>query len=89
MTDNENGVYTYNITLFSLKMKEILLFTIIQIGLGSSLMTQMVRNLPAMKETRVPSLSQEDPLEKGMATHSSILAWRILWTEGPGRVRLD
>ena len=89
MTDNENGVYTYNITLFSLKMKEILLFTIIQIGLGSSLMTQMVRNLPAMKETRVPSLSQEDPLEKGMATHSSILAWRIPWTEDPGRVRLD
>ena len=89
MTDNENGVYTYNITLFSLKMKEILLFTIIQIGLGSSLMAQMVKNLPAMQETRVPSLSQEDPLEKGMATHSSILAWRIPWTEDPGRVRLD
>ena len=49
----------------------------------------MVKNLPAMQETRVPSLSQEDPLEKGMATHSSILAWRIPWTEDPGRVRLD
>ena len=40
-------------------------------------MTQTVRNLPAMQETRVGSLGQEDPLEKGMATHSSILAWRI------------
>ena len=39
---------------------------------------------PVMWETQVPSLGQEDPLEKGMATHSSILAWRILWTEEPG-----
>ena len=39
----------------------------------------MVKNLPAMQETRVQSLSREDPLEKGMATHSSILAWRIPW----------
>ena len=44
----------------------------------------MVKNLPAMLETLVQSLGQEDPLEKGMATHSSILAWRIPWTEGPG-----
>ena len=44
----------------------------------------MVKNLPAMHETWVRSLSQEDPLEKGMATHSSILAWRIPWTEEPG-----
>ena len=44
----------------------------------------MVRNLPAMWETRVRSLGQEDPLEKGMAIHSSILAWRIPWTEEPG-----
>ena len=43
-----------------------------------------VKNLPAMQETRVRSLSQEDPLEKGMATHSSILAWRIPWTKEPG-----
>ena len=42
---------------------------------------QMVKYLPAMKETKVRSLSWEDPLEKGMATHSSILAWRISWTE--------
>ena len=47
-------------------------------------MAQTVKNLPAMQETRVRSLSQEDPLEKRMATHSSILAWRISWTEVPG-----
>ena len=47
-------------------------------------MAQTVKNLPAMQETRVQSLSREDPLEKGMATHSSILAWRIPWTEEPG-----
>ena len=41
-------------------------------------MTQTVKNLPAMQETQVRSLGQEDPLEKGMATHASILAWRIL-----------
>ena len=44
----------------------------------------MVKNLPAMQETRVWSLRQEDPLEKGMATHSSILAWRVPRTEEPG-----
>ena len=41
----------------------------------------MVKNLPAMQETWVQSLGQKDPLEKGMATHSSVLAWRITWTE--------
>ena len=45
---------------------------------------QMVKNLPAMQETQVRSLGQEDPLEKGMAIHFSILAWRIPWTEKPG-----
>ena len=44
-------------------------------------MAQTVKNLPATWETLVPSLGQEDPLEKGMATHFSILAWRIPWTE--------
>ena len=44
----------------------------------------MVKNLPAMQETWVRSLGREDPLEKGMATHSSILGWRIPWTEKPG-----
>ena len=47
-------------------------------------MPQMVKNLPAMQETRVRSLGQEDPLEKGMATHSNSLAWRIPRTEKPG-----
>ena len=47
-------------------------------------MAQMVKNLPAIQENRVQSLSQEDTLEKGMSTYSSILAWRIPWTEGPG-----
>ena len=47
-------------------------------------MAQMVKNLPAMQVTQVQSLSWEDPLEKGMATHSSILAWRIPLTEEPG-----
>jgi len=45
---------------------------------------QLVKNLPAMQETWVRSLGWEDPLEEGMATHSSILAWRIPWTEEPG-----
>ena len=53
----------------------------------ASLVAQMVKNLPAMQElqeTQVRSLSQEDPLEEGMATHSSIIAWRFPWTEEPG-----
>ena len=52
-----------------------------------SLVAQMVKNLPAMQETQVQSLCQEDPLEKGMATHSNILAWRIPWTEEPSRLQ--
>ena len=50
----------------------------------ASLVTQTVKNLAAVQETQVPSLGQEDPLEKGMAPHSSILAWGITWTEEPG-----
>ena len=50
-------------------------------GKGASLLAQMVKRLPTMWETWVPSLGHEDPLEKEMATRSSILAWRILWTE--------
>ena len=49
----------------------------------ASLVAQSIKNLPAMQETQVQSLGWEDPLEKGMATHSSILAWRIPWTEEP------
>ena len=52
--------------------------------LGASLVAQLVKNLPAMQKTWVQSLGQEDPLEKGMATHSSIVACRIPWTEEPG-----
>ena len=60
-------------------------------------MAQMVKCLPTMQETQVQVLGQEDPLEEGMETHSSILAWRIPWTEEPGglqskglpRVRYD
>ena len=48
----------------------------------------MVKNLPAVQETQVPSLGWEDPLEEGMATYSSILAWRIPWTEEPGGLLL-
>ncbi|MES9130246.1 hypothetical protein ABEQ10_11990, partial [Cutibacterium acnes] len=51
---------------------------------GVSLVAQRVKNPPAMQETWVQSLGWEDPLEKEMATHSSILAWRIPWTEEPG-----
>ena len=50
-------------------------------------MAQTVKRLPTMWETRVQSLGQEDPLEKEMATHSSILAWKIPWTEDPGRIQ--
>ena len=51
---------------------------------GASLLAQSVKSLPPMWETWVQSLGQEDTLEKGMANHSSILAWKILWTEKPG-----
>ena len=58
--------------------------------LGASLMTQQVKNLPAMQETQatqVQPLGQKDPLEAEMATHSSVIAWKIPWTEGPGRLQ--
>ena len=56
---------------------------------AASLVAQLVKRLPAMQETWVRSLDREDPLEKGMATHSSILAWRIPWTEEPGATQLS
>jgi len=55
--------------------------------MGASLVVQIVKNPPAMQETQVQSLSRKHPLEKGMATHSSILAWRTLWTEEFGRLQ--
>ena len=55
--------------------------------LRASLVAQLVMNFPTMWETQVQSLGQEDPPEKGMATHSSILAWRIPWTDEPGELQ--
>ena len=65
-------------------------FTIVWIkvnNMGASLVAQRLKHLPAMQETWVQSLGQEDPLEKEMATHSSILTWRIPWTEEPDRLQ--
>ena len=62
-----------------------MLLTEVQLNISrASLVAQMVKNLPAMQETKVWSLDQEDVMQKGMATHSSILAWWIPWTEEPG-----
>ena len=52
-------------------------------------MTQIVKNLPVMPETRLRSLGEEDPLEEGVAAHSSLLVWRITWTEEPGRWSIE
>ena len=60
---------------------------VLRFGLGLYVMAQTVKNLPAMQEIWVLSLGRENPLEKGMATHSSILAWRIPWTEEPGGLK--
>ena len=54
------------------------------VHVGTSLVAQNEKKLPAMQETQVRSLGPEDPLEKGMAIHSNVLAWRIPWTEKPG-----
>ena len=59
-------------------------FTSLHAPRQASLVAQTVKNLPAMQETWVQSLGWEDSLEKGVATHSSILAWRVPWTEEPG-----
>ena len=58
-----------------------------KLGVANSLVAQLVRNLPAMQETQVQSLGREDPMEKEMETHSSILAWKIPRTEEPGRLQ--
>ena len=57
---------------------------LVKIDIRASRVAQMVKNLPSMQETQVQSLGQEDPLEKGMAARSSILAWRTPWTEETG-----
>ena len=56
----------------------------LRLTIQASLVAHKVKNLPAMQKTQVLSLGWKDPLEKGMVTHSSILAWRILWTEESG-----
>ena len=58
----------------------------LRINLRASLVARMVKHLPTMQETRVQSLGWEVPLEKEMATHSSIFAWKIPWMEEPGRL---
>ena len=55
--------------------------------MGASLVAQILKHLPAVQETQVQSLGQDNPLEKEMATHSSILAWKIPWSEEPGRLQ--
>ena len=75
----EASPYTSHVTYLNQPMSPSHLFTH-----WASLMAQTVKNMPAMQETRVPSLGREDPTEKGMTTHSNILAWRIPWTKEPG-----
>ena len=69
------------------KTKGQMLYDFTHMGIRASLVAQTVKNPPAMQKTWVRPLSWEDPLEKGTATHSSILAWRIPWTEEPGRLQ--
>ena len=70
--------------MIGLKIKELFCAFELQYSLyQASLVAQLVKNLPAMQEIPVQFLGREDPLEKEMATHSSILAWKILWTEEP------
>ena len=59
----------------------------LRVAIQASLVAHKVKNLPATQKTQVQSLGREDPLKKGMATHTSILAWRISWTEEPGRLQ--
>ena len=68
---------------FSLFLNILIFLIVLNTGFGVFLVAQLVTNLPAMQEAWVQSLGWEDPLEKGMATHSNILAWRIPWTVFP------
>ena len=72
------------ITNVRLRFRSSTLCVMVSLTCGASLMVQWVKNLPAKQETRVHSLGQEDLLQEGMATRSSILAWKIPWTEEPG-----
>ena len=64
-----------------------IMLCVIKVDFRASLVAQRVKRLPTMQETWVQSLGREDPLEKGMVTHSSTLAWKIPWTEKPGRLQ--
>ena len=73
----------YGISIYSF-LKTLRILSIMLVPIRALLVAQIVKTLPAMWETWVSSLDWEDPLEKGMATHFSILAWRIPWAEEPG-----
>ena len=86
ITDVDLALLTLTLLLSSFLIANFSLLLSGKLLLWAFLVAQMVKNLPAMQETWVQFLGQEDPLEKGMPTHSSILAWRIPWTEKPGRL---
>ena len=73
--------------MFSVSLQSKTSFRVVYTHHQASLLTHMVKNLPAMQETGVRSLGREDSLEKGMATHSSVLVWRSPWAEGPGKLQ--
>ena len=77
------NVLNMNNCSFSLFLNILIFLIVLNTGFGVFLVAQLVTNLPAMQEAWVQSLGWEDPLEKGMATHSNILAWRIPWTVFP------
>ena len=81
----EIAIWNYKSVLFSLLPLVYICLWVFKV-LQAFLMAWMVKNLPVLQENEVRSLGREDPLGKGMATHSSILAWRIPWTEEPGRL---
>ena len=86
-SDSVIHIPVFFIRFFSLPGYYALLKIEVELIYGASLMAQMVKNLPAMQETWVWSLGWEDPLEKEMTTHSSILSWRIPWTGEPGELQ--
>ena len=81
-----NVLFRFLCVLYGIKIQVFMQVILISLLYGLPLWLT-VKNLPVMPETWVLSLDQEDPLEKGMTTHSSILAWRIPWTEEPGRLQ--
>ena len=80
-------LYAYYGLFFSSKNNGIQIFAVTFLSKGFPVVVQRFKRLPGMQETWVRSLGREDPLEKEMVTHSSTLAWRIPWTEKPGRLQ--